>query len=74
VGQTIGSFEVIAITDDWSGLNPIVWLKDGREICRVALDGNELREKRSRKYQRKQARKKKREKKRRKRRKKRRKR
>jgi hypothetical protein len=39
-GQTIGTWEVLAITEDWTGLNPIVWLARDGEICRAELAGN----------------------------------
>lgn len=39
-GQTMGEWEVLAITDDWTGLNPAVWLLKDHEICRAELAGN----------------------------------
>jgi hypothetical protein len=39
-GESIGDWTVLAISDDWTGLNPDVWLeKDGR-ACRAELEGN----------------------------------
>lgn len=43
VGQTIGGYEVAAITEDWSGLNPTVWLRRDGKLCRARLDGNSKR-------------------------------
>jgi hypothetical protein len=43
VGQMLGDWEVLAITDDWTSLNPRVWLLRGHEICRVELAGNPAR-------------------------------
>jgi hypothetical protein len=40
VGQSLGEWEVLAITDDWTGLNPGVWLLKDREVCRAELAGN----------------------------------
>jgi hypothetical protein len=40
VGQSLGEWEVLAITDDWTGLNPSVWLLKDREVCRAELAGN----------------------------------
>jgi hypothetical protein len=45
VGDAIGRFEVLSITDDWSGHQPKVWLRDGLEVCQAGLAGNEKREK-----------------------------
>jgi hypothetical protein len=39
-GQWLGEWEVLAITDDWSGLRPAVWLRHGAETCRARLSGN----------------------------------
>jgi hypothetical protein len=42
-GQSLGTWEVLAILDDWSGLNPAVWLRRGEEVCRAELAGNSIR-------------------------------
>jgi hypothetical protein len=42
-GQRIGDWEVLAITDDWSGANPGVWLLKDNAICRAELAGNPTR-------------------------------
>jgi hypothetical protein len=42
-GQSIGDWEVLAISDDWSGTNPGVWLLDGNAVCRAELAGNPTR-------------------------------
>lgn len=42
-GQWIGDWELLAITDDWSGAKPHVWLQRGTEVCRARLDGNPAR-------------------------------
>jgi hypothetical protein len=42
-GQRIGDWEVLAITDDWSGANPGVWLLKGNAVCRAELAGNPTR-------------------------------
>jgi hypothetical protein len=39
-GQWLGEWEVLAITDDWSGMRPGVWLRRGAEVCRARLNGN----------------------------------
>lgn len=39
-GQTLGGWEVLAITDDWTGLDPAVWLVKDKYICRAQLAGN----------------------------------
>jgi hypothetical protein len=39
-GQMLGDWEILGITDDWSGLNPAVWLVKGHEVCRAELAGN----------------------------------
>lgn len=39
-GQTLGDWEVLAITDDWTGLDPAVWLVKDKYICRAQLAGN----------------------------------
>lgn len=42
-GERLGEWTVLAIEDDWLGLNPDVWLeKDGR-LCRAELAGNPAR-------------------------------
>lgn len=42
-GQMLGDWEVLGITDDWSGLNPAVWLLKGHQVCRAELAGNPAR-------------------------------
>ena len=42
-GQMLGEWEVLGITDDWTGLNPSVWLVKDNEVCRADLDGNPAR-------------------------------
>jgi hypothetical protein len=42
-GQRIGDWEVLAITDDWSGANPGVWLLKDNAVCRAELAGNPAR-------------------------------
>ena len=42
-GQWIGEHEVLAITDDWTGAHPHVWLRRGIEVCRATLNGNPAR-------------------------------
>lgn len=42
-GQMVGDWEVLGITDDWSGLNPAVWLVKDHEVCRAELAGNPAR-------------------------------
>lgn len=42
-GQMVGPWEVLAITDDWTGANPMVWLVQGDEVCRTGLTGNPVR-------------------------------
>lgn len=44
VGQSVGDWEVLWISDDWSGVNPAVWLIRGQEVCRAELAGNPQRE------------------------------
>lgn len=39
-GEGIGDWTVLAITDDWSGLNPDVWLEKDGTVCRAELAGN----------------------------------
>lgn len=39
-GQRIGKWTVLAISDDWSGLNPDVWLEKQGQVCRAELAGN----------------------------------
>jgi hypothetical protein len=36
----LGDWEVLAITDDWTGLNPGVWLVKDWQVCRAELAGN----------------------------------
>lgn len=43
-GQWIGEWEVLAITDDWTGMRPGVWLRRDSEVCRARLSGNAERE------------------------------
>jgi hypothetical protein len=45
LGQSIEDWEVTAIRDDWSGLNPEVWLSRGEQVCRAELAGNAARTK-----------------------------
>jgi hypothetical protein len=40
LGDRIGDWQVAAITDDWSGLRPEVWLVRGETYCRARLAGN----------------------------------
>lgn len=42
-GQRIGGWEVLAITEDSSGVNPAVWLLKGNAVCRAELAGNPAR-------------------------------
>jgi hypothetical protein len=42
-GQKVGGWEVLSITDDWSGANPSVWLIHDGEVCRAHLTGNPAR-------------------------------
>lgn len=39
-GERIDDWELVAITDDWSGANPVVWLLREDEVCRTGLTGN----------------------------------
>jgi hypothetical protein len=43
VGQSIDGWEVAAIRDDWSGLNPQVWLSRAGRLCSADLAGNPAR-------------------------------
>jgi hypothetical protein len=43
IGQSIDEWEVAAIRDDWSGLNPEVWLSHEERLCRAELAGNPAR-------------------------------
>lgn len=43
VGQSFGKWEVLWIADDWSGLEPEVWLRSGSDVCRATLSGNPAR-------------------------------
>lgn len=42
-GQKVGDWEVLSITDDWSGSDPSVWLIHDGEVCRAHLTGNPAR-------------------------------
>ena len=42
-GQKVGDWEVLSITDDWTGTNPSVWLIHNDEVCRARLTGNRTR-------------------------------
>lgn len=42
-GDTIGDYNVLAIADDWSGLEPGVWLEKDGSVCRAKLAGNSAR-------------------------------
>lgn len=42
-GNSIGEWEVVSIHDDWSGVNPDVWLRKGTSLCRAELAGNPAR-------------------------------
>jgi hypothetical protein len=42
-GQKVGDWEVLSITDDWSGANPSAWLIHEGEVCRARLTGNPAR-------------------------------
>jgi hypothetical protein len=39
-GGRIGDWTVLAISDDWTGLNPEVWLEKDGAVCRAELEGN----------------------------------
>lgn len=39
-GSSIGEWNVVSINDDWSGINPDVWLRKGSSLCRAELAGN----------------------------------
>jgi hypothetical protein len=39
-GERIGDWTVLAIEDDWTGLNPDVWLEKDGQACRAELAGN----------------------------------
>lgn len=39
-GDAIGDWTVVAISDDWTGLNPDVWLEKDGTVCRAELAGN----------------------------------
>jgi len=39
-GQRVASWTVLAISDDWTGLNPRVWLEKDGTACRAELAGN----------------------------------
>ncbi|MEO8182338.1 MAG: hypothetical protein ABI895_26175 [Deltaproteobacteria bacterium] len=42
-GEVVGGWELLAITDDWTGANPVVWLLREDEVCRTGLTGNPAR-------------------------------
>jgi hypothetical protein len=42
-GQKVEEWEVLGITDDWTGANPVVWLARENEVCRAGLTGNPAR-------------------------------
>lgn len=42
-GERIGDWTVLAISDDWSGLKPDVWLQKEGRVCRAELAGNPAR-------------------------------
>lgn len=42
-GQKVGDWEVLSITDDWSGSDPSIWLIHEGEVCRAHLTGNPTR-------------------------------
>jgi hypothetical protein len=42
-GERIGDWTVLAISDDWTGLNPGVWLEKDGTVCRAELEGNSSR-------------------------------
>jgi hypothetical protein len=42
-GQQIGDWTVLTIDDDWTGLNPDVWLEKDGAVCRAKLSGNSSR-------------------------------
>jgi len=43
-GERIDGWELLAITDDWTGANPVVWLlREEEEVCRTGLTGNPAR-------------------------------
>lgn len=42
-GERLGDFRVLAITDDWTGLNPDVWLEREGSVCHAELAGNPTR-------------------------------
>ena len=42
-GERIGDFTVLAISDDWSGLQPQVWLEKDGAVCDARLAGNPTR-------------------------------
>lgn len=49
VGDRIGSLEVMRIDEDWTGLNPKVWLRERDTVCYATLAGNETRKAAARK-------------------------
>jgi hypothetical protein len=42
-GQRVEEWEVLGITDDWTGANPVVWLARDEQVCRTRLTGNPAR-------------------------------
>ncbi len=42
-GQATNGWEVLAITDDWTGMMPVVWLRHEDQVCRAGLTGNPAR-------------------------------
>lgn len=42
-GQKVGAWTLLAISDDWSGLEPKVWLAKEGTACRAQLAGNPAR-------------------------------
>lgn len=42
-GERVGAWELLAITDDWTGVNPTVWLVRDGQVCRTGLTGNPAR-------------------------------
>jgi hypothetical protein len=42
-GERIGTWTVLAITDDWTGLEPDVWLEKDGVVCQAQLAGNPAR-------------------------------
>ena len=42
-GQRLGDWTLLAISDDWTGLEPSVWLERKGEVCKARLAGNPAR-------------------------------